>query len=70
MALKESHAARGRAADLRVDRAHGLGDPVGGHVQATEHAVAVQHREEVEAFGRVDDPALDAPRGQPAMPAV
>ena len=56
--------------DLRLDGAHRLGQAVGGHVQAAEHPVAVEQGVQLDAFVGVDQLGLDAPGGEPAVPAV
>ena len=58
------------APDQRGDRAGGLGQPVGGGVQATEDPLAVEQRVQPRALLDVDDLGGHAPRGGPPLLAV
>ena len=66
----EHRAAALRAAGEGHDDARGLGQAVGLGVKPAQDPVGVQQRVQLGAFLRVDDPALDAPRGRPALSAM
>ena len=70
VAVEEASAALRGPPCHQLDDPDGLGQPVGGRVQAAQDRVAGEERREAHALVGVDEPALDTPGREPAVAAA